>query len=112
MAVLAVRLPGGVRLACRQLRIGWLRRSPLLFGQMAARPLPDSLVRGWTEPALRDPGVRRDLIAYARSKLDKPTLIRETEALRGFDGDALVFRSPDNKVMPPDHGRRHRPNTA
>jgi pimeloyl-ACP methyl ester carboxylesterase len=106
MAVLAVRLPGGVQLACRQLRIGWLRRSPLLFGQMAARPLPDALVRDWTEPALRDAGVRRDLIAYARTRLDKPTLIRDTEALRGFDGEALVLWSPGNKVMPPDHGRR------
>ncbi len=32
MATLAVRLPGGITLAARQLRIGWLRRLPMLWG--------------------------------------------------------------------------------
>lgn len=106
MVKLAVRLPGGLQLACRQLRIGWLRRTPLLFGQMARRPLPDDLVHGWTESLLRDPGVRRDLHAYCRSVFDKPTLIRDTEALSRFEGEVLVLWSPDNRVMPPSHGRR------
>lgn len=106
MVALAVALPGGLRLAARQLRIGWLRRLPLLFGLMARRPLPDELVRGWTEPLLRQPGVRRDLLAYCRSTFDGPTLIRDTEALRNFTGEALVLWSPDNKVMPPEHGHR------
>ena len=106
MVALAVAVPGGPRLAAWQLRIGWLRRLPLLFGQMARRPLPDELVRGWTEPVLRQPGVRRDLLAYCRSTFDGPTLIRDTEALRGFPGQALVLWSPDNKVMPPEHGHR------
>jgi pimeloyl-ACP methyl ester carboxylesterase len=106
MVALAVALPGGLRLAARQLRIGWLRRLPLLFGLMARRPLPDELVRGWTEPLLRQPGVRRDLVAYCRSTFDGPTLIRDTEALGNFTGEALVLWSPDNKVMPPEHGHR------
>lgn len=106
MSVVAVRVPGGIALACRQLRIGWLRRTPLLFGQMARRPLADALVRGWTEPALRDPGIRRDLVAYGRTRFDRHALIRDTEALRGFEGEALVLWSPDNKVMPPAHGPR------
>jgi pimeloyl-ACP methyl ester carboxylesterase len=106
MVALAVAVPGGVRLAARQLRIGWLRRLPLLFGQMARRPLPDELVRGWTEPVLRQPGVRHDLLTYCRSTFDGPTLTRATEALRDFPGETLVLWSPDNKVMPPEHGHR------
>lgn len=106
MSAVATRVPGGIALACHQLRIGWLRRTPLLLGQMARRPLGDDLVRGWTEPALRDPGIRRDLSAYARTKFDRGALIRDTEAVRGFDGEALVLWSPDNKVMPPEHGPR------
>lgn len=106
MVTLAVAVPGGLRLAARQLRIGWLRRLPFLFGQMARRPLPDELVRSWTEPVLQEPDVRRDLLAYCRSSFDGPTLVRHTEALRGFGGDVLVLWSPDNKVMPPEHGHR------
>jgi pimeloyl-ACP methyl ester carboxylesterase len=86
--------------------VGWLRRLPPLFGQMARRPVPDELVRHWTEPVLRDPAVHRDLLRYCRGPFPKPALIRDTEALRGFTGDALVLWSPDNRVMPPEHGRR------
>jgi len=106
MLALAARLPAGVQLAARQLRVGWLRRLPLLYGQMARKPVPGELIRRWTEPVLSDPGIRRDLLAYCRGKLDKAALIADTEALRRFQGDVLVLWSPDNKVMPPAHGRR------
>jgi len=106
MLALAVRLPAGVQLAARQLRVGWLRRLPWLYGQMARQPVPGELIRRWTEPVLSDPGIRRDLLAYCRGKLDKAALIADTEALRRFQGDVLVLWSPDNKVMPPAHGRR------
>lgn len=106
MVTLAVRVPGGLRLAARQLRLPRLRRSPLLFGWMARRPVPDELVRRWTEPLLRDPGVHRDLLAYCRGGFDKAALVRDTTALSRFRGDVLVLWSPDNRVMPPVHGRR------
>jgi pimeloyl-ACP methyl ester carboxylesterase len=106
MVALAVRLPAGVQLAARQLRVGWLRRSPLLFGQMARRPVPDELIRRWTEPVLSDPDVRRDLLAYCRGPFEAAALVRDTEALRRFRGEVLVLWSPDNRVMPAAHGRR------
>jgi pimeloyl-ACP methyl ester carboxylesterase len=106
MVLLAARLPGGLRLAARQLRVGWVRRLPFVYGQMARRPVPDELIRRWTEPVLTDADVRRDLLAYCRGTFGKATLVRDTEALRGFRGDALVLWSPDNRVMPLAHGRR------
>src|SRR6516164_724873 len=106
MLALAVRLPAGIQLAARQLRVGWLRRLPLLYGQMARQPVPGELIRRWTEPVLSDPGIRRDLLAYCRGKLDTAALIADTEALRRFHGDVLVLWSPDNRVMPAAHGRR------
>lgn len=106
MVALAVRLPAGLQLAARQLRVGWLRRLPLLYGQMARRPVPDELMRRWTEPVLRDPDIRRDLLAYCRGTFDKAALVRDTEALQRFQGEVLVLWSPDNRVMPPAHGRR------
>ncbi|MFI1913535.1 alpha/beta fold hydrolase [Nocardia sp. NPDC020380] len=99
-------LPGGVYMALRQFRIGWIRRTPLMFGWMARKPLPDELVRGWTEPGLRDKRIRRDLLGYAGIDIDKQAYIANTEALRGFSGDALILWSAQDKVMPPEHGRR------
>ncbi|MBL7496622.1 alpha/beta hydrolase [Frankia sp. CNm7] len=106
MAALAARTPGGARFAARQFRIRWLRRLPILLGQMARDPIPDETIRGWTEPLLRDDGVLRDLRAYCRTHFDRLTLIRQTEALASFTGEVLVLWSPDNKVMPPAHGHR------
>lgn len=106
MAALAARVPGGIKLAALQLRVPWLRRTPMLFGQMAKYPLSDELVRGWTGPALHDRQVRRDLRTYARTKFDKNALIADTETLAKFDGPVLVLWSPENVVMPPAHGHR------
>jgi pimeloyl-ACP methyl ester carboxylesterase len=106
MVALAARLPAGLQLAARQLRVGWMRRLPMLYGQMARRPVPDELIRRWTEPVLSDPDIRRDLLAYCRGRFDKAALIADTEALRRFQGDVLVLWSPDNRVMPPAHGRQ------
>ncbi|MGK5557429.1 alpha/beta fold hydrolase [Actinomadura kijaniata] len=106
LLTLVVRIPGGLQLAARQLRVAPLRRLPMLFGRMARRPVPDALVRRWTEPVLRDPAVRRDLLAYGRGPFDRRELVRATEELRRFQGESLVLWSPDNRVMPPEHGRR------
>ena len=106
MVALAARLPAGLQLAARLLRIGWLRRLPLLYGQMARRPVPGELIRRWTDPVLSDPDIRRDLLAYCRGPFAKTTLIADTQALRRFGGDVLVLWSPDNKVMPPAHGHQ------
>ncbi|UGT43679.1 alpha/beta hydrolase [Nocardia yamanashiensis] len=105
-AIVAARLPGGIALALRQLRIPFLRNSPLMFGWMAKRPLSDELVRGWTEPGLRDKRIRRDLLSYTHSRFRKPELVANTEALRDFSGNALVLWSSAGKVMPREHGRR------
>ncbi|MGS2811178.1 alpha/beta fold hydrolase [Nocardia sp. MW-W600-9] len=105
-ATLAAYLPGGITLALRQLRIRLLRDSPLMFGWMAKFPLPDDLVHGWTEPGLRDRGIRTDLLAYARSDFRKSDLVANTEALRHFRGEALILWSSAGKVMPREHGRR------
>lgn len=105
-ATVAVRLPGGVSLALRQLRVAFLRNSPLLFGWMARAPVPDELMRGWTEPGLRDKNIRRDLRKYATSRFVDADLIANTEALQRFRGAALILWSSAGKVMPREHGRR------
>jgi pimeloyl-ACP methyl ester carboxylesterase len=99
------RLPGGVFLAMQQLRLRPLRRSPLTYGWMSHRPIPDAELDAWLRPLQRDRAIRRDLEAYLRH-LDRRVLVEAAERLRGFDRPALVAWAADDRLMPVEHGRR------
>ncbi|HEY6646526.1 MAG TPA: alpha/beta hydrolase [Mycobacterium sp.] len=105
VAWLASRTTGTVALAMQQLKIGWLRRRWLIFGQMAKKPIPQDIVNAWMAAGLADRRIRRDLVKYCRTKFDKADLIRATNRLADFDGDVLVLWSR-NPVMPDDHATR------
>jgi pimeloyl-ACP methyl ester carboxylesterase len=105
VAWLASRNTLTVSLAMRQLKIGWLRRQWLMFGQMAKKPVPQYIVDEWLAAGLADRRIRRDLVMYCRTKFDGAELIRATNRLADFDGDVLVLWSR-NPVMPDDHATR------
>jgi len=102
VAWLASRNTLTVSLAMRQLKVGWLRRQWLMFGQMAKKPVPQDIVDGWMAAGLADRRIRQDLVKYCRTKFVKADLIRATKRLADFDGDVLVLWS-HNPVMPDDH---------
>jgi pimeloyl-ACP methyl ester carboxylesterase len=103
VAWLASRNTLTVSLAMRQLKIGWLRRQWLMFGQMAKKPVPQDIVDSWMAAGLADRRIRQDLVKYCRSKFDGADLIRATNSLKDFTGPALVLWSR-NPVMPAEHG--------
>jgi pimeloyl-ACP methyl ester carboxylesterase len=105
VAWLASRSTLTVSLAMRQLRVGWLRRQWLMFGQMAKRPVPQDIVDTWMAAGLADARIRRDLVKYCRTKFDGADLTRATNSLKDFRGDVLVLWSR-NPVMPDDHATR------
>jgi pimeloyl-ACP methyl ester carboxylesterase len=105
VAWLASRNTLTVSLAMRQLKIGWLRRQWLMFGQMAKKPVPQDIVEEWLAAGLADRRIRHDLVKYCRTKFDKADLIRATNRLSDFAGDVLVLWSR-NPVMPDDHATR------
>jgi pimeloyl-ACP methyl ester carboxylesterase len=105
VAWLASRNTLTVSLAMRQLKVGWLRRQWLMFGQMAKKPVPQEIVDEWMAAGLVDRRIRQDLVKYCRTKFDKTELIRATNRLADFDGDVLVLWSR-NPVMPDDHATR------
>jgi pimeloyl-ACP methyl ester carboxylesterase len=102
VAWLASRNTLTVSLAMRQLKIGWLRRQWLVFGQMAKKPVPQDIVDDWMSAGLADRRIRQDLVKYCRTTFDKAELIRATKRLADFDGDVLVLWSR-NPVMPGEH---------
>ena len=102
---LASRIPGGLNAAIQPMRLRPLRRSPIALGWMSKRPLPHEVTDDWFRPILNDRAIRRDLIRYARPAR-KRHMVEVTEGLRAFDGPALVVWAAEDKVMPPEHGRR------
>ena len=105
VAWLASRSSFTVAMAMRQLKVGWLRRRYLIFGQMTKNCVPQSIVDNWFAVGLTDRRVRRDLVKYCRTRFDGADLVRATERLREFDGDVLVLWS-HNPVMPDAHAAR------
>ncbi|MER7062395.1 alpha/beta fold hydrolase [Streptomyces albidoflavus] len=104
--VAAARLPGGLAAAFGLLRLRPARRLPMTWGRMSLRPVPARLMDGWLRPAQTSPEIRRDLRAYLLGVPPREELLRWTEALREFEGPALVAWAAEDKVMPVEHGRR------
>jgi pimeloyl-ACP methyl ester carboxylesterase len=72
---------------------------------MSKRPVPDEVMDELLEPMLTQRGIRRDLRKYLRA-VDRRDTLEAAERLRSFDRPALVVWAKEDRVMPPDHGRR------
>jgi pimeloyl-ACP methyl ester carboxylesterase len=72
---------------------------------MTKRPVRDEVMDGWLRPALTQREVRRDLLKYLRP-VDKRDTLQAAERLRSFERPALVVWAAEDRVMPPEHGRR------
>lgn len=104
-AALSCRLPGGLTIAGRSLRVPGFQRLPMTFGRMTVRPIPRDVIRGWTAGLIAEPGVRRDVRRYVATT-PKDCLLEAAEGLRTFDKPALVIWPTDDRTMPRSHGRR------
>jgi pimeloyl-ACP methyl ester carboxylesterase len=101
----AARVPGGLLGALAPLRVRPLRRLPFAFGWMAKRPIPAAVMDAWFRPCLTDRAVRRDATRFLRN-VDKRDTLQVAEQLQGFDRPALIVWAAEDRVMPPEHGRR------
>jgi pimeloyl-ACP methyl ester carboxylesterase len=102
---LAAKLPGGLNASVQQLRLRALRRGPLAYGRMAKRPIPHEITDRWLQPLLTQRAIRRDLIKYLRAA-KKDDMLAAAEGLRSFERPTLVVWAAEDRVMPPEHGRR------
>ncbi len=104
-AEVGIKMPGGAFLLAQALRLHALRRLPFTFGWMAKRPIPNEIVDAWLRPLQTQQGVRRDLSKFVHT-FDKGDMLAAAERLRRFDRPALVIWAAEDRVMPPEHGRR------
>jgi pimeloyl-ACP methyl ester carboxylesterase len=89
----------------QQMRLKRLRRLPVAFGWLTRRG--DATTAAWTTPILQEPGIRRDATRLLRSiSADRGLLLEAARRLATFDRPALVVWASEDRVMPPDHGRR------
>lgn len=104
--VMAGRLPPPLFGAfMQQLRVKPARRLPIAFGWLTKRG--DEVTRRWLEPLLTQPAIRRDTVRVLRSVAAEPGLLeRAAKSLPAFDRPALVVWATEDRVMPPEHGRR------
>ncbi|HEY0318938.1 MAG TPA: alpha/beta hydrolase [Solirubrobacterales bacterium] len=103
---LSAKVPGGLSVLRWVLSRPRLRDSPLVYGQMTKRGIPDQLMREWLEP-LKRPEIRRDLRKYAGDAMQGKRDIRAaTPALASFDRPVLVVWDKEGPMMPNEEGRR------
>jgi pimeloyl-ACP methyl ester carboxylesterase len=89
----------------QQMRLKIVRRLPIAFGWLTKRG--DAATARWMRPVLTQAGVRRDTVRTLRSvAADKSVLLEAAESLPSFTRPALVVWASEDRVMPPEHGRR------
>ena len=87
------------------MRLRPLRRLPIAFGWLTKRG--DAATARWIGHVLEQRAVRRDAVAVLRAIAAEPDVLLEAaERLAAFDRPALIVWATEDRVMPPDHGRR------
>ena len=89
----------------QQMRLRPLRRLPISFGWLTKRG--DAATVRWIKPVLQQSEIRRDTVRVLRAAAaDKHLMLDAAECLPTYDRPALIVWASEDRVMPPDHGRR------
>jgi pimeloyl-ACP methyl ester carboxylesterase len=104
--VMAGKLPPALFGAfMQQMRLKPARRLPIAFGWLTKRG--DEVSRRWLTPILTQPDIRRDTVRILRGIAAEPDLLEQAaKSLPRFDRRSLVVWAVEDRVMPPEHGRR------
>lgn len=100
------RVPGGVWLLTRLMRIPSFRNNRNGYGGMSLRGIPDEIMEDWFAPATRSRAIRRDFAKFATSAPQRETLLAWSERLHDFDRPVLVVWATEDRLMPREHGPR------
>lgn len=91
-------VPGAYWLLAQLTRSARLRRSPLGFGMLSHKPIPDQLTDSWMAP-LRDSAVRADVTATLRG-IDKRDTLAAAKRLSERPLPLLLAWAPEDLVFP------------
>ena len=97
--------PAAFGLFMQQLRLRAVRRLPIAFGWLTRRG--DAATARWLRPVLTQPDdPPRRGAADPGGDADSGIMVRATDCLADFTRPALVVWASEDRVMPPEHGRR------
>jgi pimeloyl-ACP methyl ester carboxylesterase len=106
LAALSAKVPGGIAMMRRALLVRRLRELPIAFGAMTKRGVPEGVMREWLRPLGRRE-IRRDVVKYAGdARRGRRDMLAATPSLSSFERPVLVVWAPEDRIMPPAHGRR------
>jgi pimeloyl-ACP methyl ester carboxylesterase len=89
----------------QQMRLRPVRRLPIAFGWLTKRG--DSTTKQWLKPILAQRGIRQDTVRVLRSiAANKNLLVETAQSITTYSQPALVVWATEDRVMPPEHGRR------
>jgi pimeloyl-ACP methyl ester carboxylesterase len=80
------------------MRVRRLRRSPLAYGMLTHRPVPDDVLEGWVRPFLDDRRVRADVTATVRA-IDSRDTVAAAARLREQALPVLVAWAPEDRFF-------------
>ncbi len=98
-------IPGYVFLLTQALRIGRVRRLPKAFGRLSKYPLPDGILDKFLLPAIRIPGVRRDLKKVLMGISSEETMAA-AQSFHLFPRPVLLAWASQDKVFPRRYAER------
>jgi pimeloyl-ACP methyl ester carboxylesterase len=97
-------VPGAYRMMARGMQSARRRRSPLGFGMLTHRPIPDELTGSWAAPLLR-PEIRADMTATVKA-VNKRDTLAAARALHDHPLPTLLAWAPDDRVFPIRYAER------
>src|SRR5919197_1127681 len=92
------RIPGGRSAALQPVRIPAVRNSPLGFGWLSKRGIPNELAEEALRPYFTNKAIRRDMEKFVRA-VDKKDTLAAAERLRDFDRPTLLAWAREDKYF-------------
>jgi pimeloyl-ACP methyl ester carboxylesterase len=101
----AAKVPGGMGPIVQSMRIRANRRTPIAFGWLTKRRLPDPVSDHYVEPVIHDRRIREDARAFILG-MDPAYTLTAAEKLREFDRPVLLAWAPEDRFFPIAHAER------